>query len=106
MSKRRIDPGKAKDIAHTRMDILMSLSRDEASRGNMDRARRYVSLARRIGMKTRTKMPGDIRYCKRCGVPLVPGVTCNVRLRNHKLNMNCAECGNVRRIPYITEQRR
>ena len=105
MSKRRIDPGKAKELASERMDILMTLSVKEASSGNIERARRYVSLARKIGMKTKTKIPKDIRYCKKCSVPLVPSVTCSVRLRNRKVNMNCNECGSVRRLSYIKEQR-
>lgn len=105
MSKRRIDPGKAKDIARERMDRLMSMAVDEASAGNKDRARRYVLIARRIGMKTRTHVPLDIRYCKECGIPLVPGTTCRIRIGNHKVTMSCLECGSARRFPYIKEQR-
>ena len=105
MSKRRIDPEKAKDMAKERMDILMNLSVSEASQGNIERARRYVSLARKIGMRTKTNVPKNVRYCKNCFVPLVPSVTCSVRLRNRKVNMNCNECGCVKRISYIREQR-
>jgi len=104
MSKRRIDPGKAKEIAAERMGILMRLAEDETSAGNIDRARRYVSIAVRIGMKTQTPMPRDIRYCKNCRVPMMPSV-CTVRLKNHKITMRCLECGHFRRIPYIREQK-
>jgi ribonuclease P protein subunit RPR2 len=104
MSKRRIDPGRAKEIAAERMGILMRLAASEASAGDIGLARRHVSIAVRIGMKTQTPMPRDIRYCKNCGVPLVPAV-CSVRLRNHKITMRCLECGHFRRIPYIREQR-
>lgn len=105
MSKRRIDPKRAKEIAEERMAILLNLSAEEARAGNNDRARRYVELARSIGMKTRTKMPEDIRYCKGCRMPLVPGIGCVVRLRNHKVTMTCTQCGASRRMPYIKEQR-
>lgn len=104
MSRRRIDPGKAKDIASERMGILMRLAASETSAGNADRARRYVGIAVRIGMKTQTPMPRDIRYCRNCGVPLVPP-SCSVRLGNHKITMRCLECGHFKRIPYIKEQR-
>lgn len=105
MSKRRIDPNRAREIAEERMTVLLRLSCEAAVRGDADRARRYVDLARRIGMKTRTGMPRDVRYCKACRMPLVPGVSCTVRLRNHRIGMRCAQCGSSRRISYIREQK-
>lgn len=105
MSKRRIDPKRAKKIAEERMDRLLRISAEQAVLGNDSKARRYVELARRIGMKTKTPIPKDIRYCKGCMMPLVPGTSCVVRLRNHKVVMRCTRCGCVRRIPYIKEQR-
>ena len=105
MSKRRIDPGRAKDIAKERMDILLNLSFREASEGNTERSRRYVHIARRIGMKTKISMPREIRYCKNCSVTLVPGRTCRVRLKGHKITTRCLECDSARRVPYIKEQR-
>ena len=104
MSKRRIDPGRARDIAEERMDILMNMSYLEASEGNTERSRRYVHIARRIGMKTKTHPPKDVRYCKGCGVALVPGKTCRVRINGRKITMRCLECNSARRIPYTKER--
>ena len=105
MSKRRIDPGKAKDIARERMDILLNLSFREASDGNIERSRRYVHIARRAGMKTKVPIPKEILYCKKCGVTLVPGKTSRVRLNGHKITTRCLECDSARRMPYIKEQK-
>jgi len=105
MSKRRIDPSKAKDIAKERMGILLNLSFREASEGNTERSRRYVHIARRIGMKTKISMPKEILYCKKCGIALVPGKTSRVRLKGHKVTTRCLECDCARRTPYIKEQR-
>lgn len=105
MSKRRIDPRRAKQIAAERMERLISLSVMNVMTGNDERASRYIGIAQRIGMKTQTPMPKDIRYCKTCMIPLVPGTNCSVRLRNHRVNMRCDKCGASVRIPYIKEQR-
>lgn len=105
MSKRRVDPKKAKSIALERIDKLMELSVYEVVSGNDVLARRYVQLARRIAMRTQTSIPKTIKYCKQCLIPLVAGTTCTVRLRNHKVSMRCARCDRVRRISYIKEQR-
>ena len=88
------------------MSRLLDLSEEAVRSGRLDRARRYVDLARRIGMKTRVKMPKDRRYCKRCLVPMMPGVNCVVRLSDHKIATTCRACGAVSRFPYLKEQRK
>ena len=105
MSRRRIGSGRAKDVARERIDILMRLAVSETKAGNKERARRYVFIARRIGMKTKVPMPADTRYCKHCGIPLVPGITSRVRLRDGRVTIRCLECAEFKRIPYIREQR-
>ncbi|MBQ7621811.1 MAG: ribonuclease P protein component 4, partial [Candidatus Methanomethylophilaceae archaeon] len=60
---------------------------------------------RAVSGKTRVKIPKDRKYCKNCRIPMMPGVNCTVRLSNHKVCMRCDACGEVRRIPYIREQR-
>ncbi|MBQ8180270.1 MAG: ribonuclease P protein component 4 [Candidatus Methanomethylophilaceae archaeon] len=105
MSKRRVSNKTIAEIGSTRIAKLMDLSEDAVRAGNTDRARRYVWLARRIGMKTRVGMPRDRMYCKGCMVPLVPGVSCTVRLSDHRICTTCGMCGTVRRRPYIREQR-
>ena len=103
MSK-RIARTEITKIAEERIDILMRMSKEQASTGDTDLARRYVDLARRISMRTKTKIPKEHIYCKTCLVPMAQG-TFSVRLRNNKIIMRCAECGSVKRIPYLKEKR-
>ena len=105
MAKRRISQKTISEIGITRINRLLDLSVEAVRQGRTDRARRYVGLARRIGMKTRTTMPKDRKYCKECLLPMVPGVNCTVRLTGHRVSMKCTECGAVGRTPYLKEQR-
>ena len=105
MPKRRISQKTLSEIGTYRISRLLDLAEEAVRSGRADRARRYVEIARRIGMKTRVKLPRDRRFCKECHVPMVPGVNCTVRLSGHKVVITCGECGAVRRIPYIKEQR-
>lgn len=105
MSKRRISQKDVSKIGEDRISRLIELSEEAVRENRPDRARRYVELARRIGMKTRTKIPQEWRYCKNCLIPLMPGRTCRVRLSSHKVCITCGMCGTVRRLPYIEEQR-
>ena len=105
MSKRRVSQKTLSEIGTNRISRLLDLAEEAVRAGRPDRASRYVQLARRIGMKTRVKMPRDRRFCKNCLQPMMPGVNCTVRLSQHKVVITCGTCGAVRRIPYIKEQR-
>ncbi|MEN3052126.1 MAG: hypothetical protein ABC596_09995, partial [Candidatus Methanosuratincola petrocarbonis] len=72
----------AKAIARERMEKLLDLAEKEALFGNLERGRKYVYLARRIGMRTNTSVPKGHLFCKTCHSPLVPGRNCSVRLRS------------------------
>ena len=100
MSKKRISSRGASDIASKRMSVLFGLSRKAAEDGNTDRARRYVTLARRIGQKTQTQIPKGEMYCKRCNMPLDVGKNCRVRVMKGNVRITCLECGDIRRVPY------
>ncbi len=100
MSRKRISSRGASDIAERRMSILFGLSRKAAENGDDDRARRYVTLARRIGQRTRTPMPKDMMFCKRCNMPLDVGRNCRVRVMKGSVKITCLECGDIRRVPY------
>jgi ribonuclease P protein subunit RPR2 len=100
---RRIDRGTVSEIALIRIDKLMALSKERASAGDIEHAKLYVQLARRIGMRTKTKIPKEHRYCKNCCAPMTPD-TSRVRLRSHRVVMQCAVCGHIKRIPYLREQ--
>ncbi|MCL2607039.1 MAG: hypothetical protein FWD92_00565 [Methanomassiliicoccaceae archaeon] len=101
---RRMQRAEISGIAEIRINKLMAMSKERASSGDLALARRYVDLARRISMRTKTKIPKEHIYCKMCLTPMVPG-TSRIRLRNHKVTMRCLECGGLKRIPYLREQR-
>ena len=104
MSRRRISKNAVVCIGEERISILTKLSKDALVEGRDDLARRYVSLARRIGSKTKAKMPADFRYCRKCMTPLVPGVNCTVRLTGGKIVSTCGHCGRLKRMPYTKER--
>jgi ribonuclease P protein subunit RPR2 len=93
-------------IARERMQRLLQLAEEAGSLGKMERGRKYVQLARRIGMRTNTQMPREFMYCRECLSPLLPGRNCRVRLRSNRVTITCHECGYIRRYPYIAEKRR
>jgi ribonuclease P protein subunit RPR2 len=67
-------------------------------------ARRYVLVARRIVLRTRVRLPYELRHrsCHRCGVFFRPGVNVRVRLRSRgrqsSLVLTCLVCGFRRKI--------
>ncbi len=105
MAKRRISKQRMREIAERRMDTLLAMAYREAAEGRPERARRYVDLARRIGMRTRTPVPRTVRHCKGCLSPMVPGMNCRVRIGRGRVAVHCLDCGAVRRTPYIKEKR-
>ena len=100
MSRKRISSRGASDIAVRRMSLLFGLSRKALADGNPERARRYVTLARRISQRTNTPIPKDVTYCKRCNLPLDAGRNCRVRVMKGNVKITCLECGDIRRMPY------
>ena len=102
---RRIPNATIHDIGAERIDKLLAMSHEAVRNGRDDRARRYVDIAIGVSGKTRVRMPKDRKFCKNCHIPLMPGMNCTVRLSNHKVCITCTQCGEVRRIPYLREQR-
>lgn len=98
MPRSRVSKGDATKIGSERIEKLMSLSLTETKNGREDRARRYVSLARRIGRRTQTSVKGD--FCKNCNSYLLPGNNCRVRLNNGKRTITCLSCGKTKRMPF------
>jgi ribonuclease P protein subunit RPR2 len=104
MSKRHLPKNAAAQIGNERIRILIVLADKAVREGKDDRATRYVALAKQIGMKTRTNVPSDFKYCKECSLPMIPGINCTVRLTEHKIVSTCAKCGTIKRMPYLREQ--
>ncbi|NLK26436.1 MAG: ribonuclease P protein component 4 [Euryarchaeota archaeon] len=105
MAKKRITNREARRIAQARMARLLDLAAIEVREGREERSRRYVTLARSIGMRTKTPMLKDRPYCKKCMIALIPGHNCRIRLRSDRVVVHCLSCGSVRRIPYLREKR-
>ncbi len=93
-------------IALERMVVLFRLAEKEALHGRAPRARRYVDLARRIGMRYNVRVPPEFkrRFCKECLAYLVPGVNARVRVGRGRVVVTCLGCGAVQRRPYRVEQ--
>lgn len=98
---------EAQRIARERMDILFGLARDAALRGDMERARRYVWLLRRIGMRYNVSVPTryKVSMCRKCNAFLISGKNARIRLEKGRLRVECLECGYVRRFPYRGDKR-
>ncbi len=92
-------------IANERIDILFDLAEREALKHNIQRATRYVTLARKIGMRYNVRIPKryKLRFCKHCYSYLHPPVTCIIRKRRNKIIIYCKHCNRFMRIPHIRE---
>ncbi len=90
-------------IALERIKILFQ----EAARqfkSHPERSHRYITLARKIAMKAKVKIPKNLKrkFCLHCYKFLQPGVNCRVRTKNKKLVYYCFSCKRFMRIPLIT----
>ncbi|HEC57643.1 MAG TPA: ribonuclease P [Candidatus Syntrophoarchaeum butanivorans] len=97
--RRRRRKALIREIAKERIIRLFELAEDCP-----ERSRRYLQLAKRIGMRYRVRIPPDLkrRMCKGCAVLLIPGRNARVRLHRRRgyITTTCLECGRVMRVPY------
>src|SRR5438093_12282350 len=100
MVKRR-HRGMERRIAGERMVTLFRLAESEALRRHPGRARRYVELARRIGMRYNVRVPAPFKrsFCKKCLAFLLPSVSARVRVARGRIGVTCTTCGAVPRYP-------
>jgi len=99
MRDRELEKRIAAERIRLLLDRAVSVSPTDA-----ELARRYVSLARRIGMRAGVRIPRTKKrfICKGCGSPLMPGRNCRVRMRAHEspaVVITCLECGALKRYP-------
>lgn len=82
-------------IAKERIGILF----DEARKADDELARRYIKLAKKIGMRFNVKIGPEKRklYCKYCYTPFRSAKS---RLKNGFLVRICRHCGRTTRIRY------
>ncbi|MGB9675182.1 MAG: ribonuclease P protein component 4 [Candidatus Nanoarchaeia archaeon] len=98
-----------KKIASERIDILFKEAEAAAKTGNIDRATRYLFLARKLAMKFNLRFSREQRrkFCHKCYTWLQPGKNVQIKL-NPKLKAVeyiCKACGHINRYPYIKEKR-
>lgn len=103
MRKSRFEKQKERrvHIAQERISILMDLAEREALEGHLQRASRYGALARKIGKRYNTRMPGDfkLRFCKHCSTYRVPGLNTRNRIVRGRLVIQCLNCNTYYRKP-------
>ncbi len=100
--------GSVKEIARERVDILLDLARKTFPTDRV-LSRRYIQLARRIGMKAGVRLPRrhKLFICKGCETLLVPGLNCRVRTRAEfgtTVLITCLDCGAKKRYPTARER--
>lgn len=92
-----------REIVYERMGILFSLAADALRRKDERHARRYVFLARKLSTRYNCRLSSRERskFCKGCGLPLVLGLNCEVRLRKRtKTAEYLCSCGHAARMKY------
>lgn len=95
------DEKVVKEIAEERIARLFELAEQKTETRNPESerlAKRYMSLARRISLHYKVRMPDRIRdrTCKHCNSVLIPGVTCGVRMSRGAMLYRC-NCGREKR---------
>jgi ribonuclease P protein subunit RPR2 len=107
VKSRYAKPASWRRIAKERISILFKEA-DKEFRKHPERSKRYVELAKKIGMRYKVRIPKDLkrRFCSKCLSYLKPGVNCRVRTRKEKraVTVTCLVCGSVSRHPYIREK--
>lgn len=98
----RLSDDKAK-IAMDRIDILFNLAEKEFEK-QPERSRRYVELARKIGMKCNLRLTVEQKrkFCKNCNQLLIPKESCEIKIDRSKklMERKCLNCGSIYRIPH------
>lgn len=96
-------PDWQQKIARERISILFDLAKKEFKK-YPERSRRYVQLARKIGLRYNIRLPKEMKrkFCKNCNTLLIPGITEQVRIdsKNKVVVRRCLKCGKIYRYPY------
>ena len=100
MAKPVMSKTQQKEIAHERVKILFQKAGEVFSK-DKSLSNRYVTLARKIAMKVKIRIPLELKrkFCKHCYKYLMPGVNSRIRTRDGKVIISCLECKKFTRIP-------
>ncbi|MBU5678542.1 MAG: ribonuclease P [Candidatus Aenigmatarchaeota archaeon] len=93
-----------KRIALERIEILFNEAKRAMKLKKPELAKRYIELARKIGMRCNVKIPSQYKtkFCKKCNVYLIPSKNCKIKLdsKKHLIKITCLECGNIKIFRY------
>lgn len=93
-----------KKIALERIDILFKEAKRAMKLKRPLLAKRYVELARKIGMRCNVKIPSKYKtkFCKKCNAYLIPSRNCKIKIdsKKHLILITCFECGNIKSFRY------
>jgi len=99
MARRHLGKRDAKSIAADRIDGLFELAEAEARAGKHQWAKRYVSLALRIGEKHKVRAGHKREYCPSCHAYYIPPINVRSRTGSGKIIITCLSCGHITRFP-------
>lgn len=99
MARPTVSKKQQKEIAKERIKTLFKQAQEVFSK-DKGLANRYVTLARKVAMKVRIRIPKELKrkYCKHCYKFLMPGKNSRVRTRDGKVIISCLECKKFMRI--------
>jgi len=100
MKNKRSMVMKQKAIARERIKILFNQA-DKVFKTNKGLANRYITLARKLSMKSKVRIPSELKrkFCKHCYKYLKPSVNVRIRIQKGKLVYYCLNCKKFTRIP-------
>lgn len=89
-----------KAIAKDRINYLFEQA-NKAFNKNPGLANRYVTLARKLAMKYKVRIPKELKrkFCKHCYKYLMPGKNCRIRTKEGKVVYYCLNCKKFMRFP-------
>lgn len=96
-----------KDLVYQSSEILLDLSFKWVREGKIDFAKNAIRILEEIRRETNIRIPIYMRrmYCKKCYVPLIPGLTARVRIigRGKMLRrvVTCLSCGEIYRLEFM-----
>ncbi len=99
MSSRSTKPSWQQKIARERIQILFKQAKRRA-KTRPELSRRYVELARKIGMRYQVTLPKRLKrkFCKYCNTYFTPRNSTVRVVKGHK-SIKCLKCGKIKRYP-------
>lgn len=96
--------GRSRDekIAKKRISILMREAKKAALEDELEKADRYVEIARKIGMKHNVSLNSKYKrkICSNCYSYLFPSKSCKIRVKEGAIITRCLGCGTINRFKY------